>query len=666
MIILDILQNILDIFPHLILGAGYSIFGGMAGGSQSGKLTFKKLYGGTNVTLAANTQIIAIYDTTSTSGTPISNCIIAVGTGTDIADSFLSVESGIRKCAIDGAAGINSANLTCNNSPDDSMILGGCQSTILSKRSSILGGRCNIIKHCSYLGGGKSAYDNLILGGRNNKLYTGQNSNLDYLDNSILSGTENKSYCSLNSSILSGNKNYICKVGCYETPTKIYTSPTIIQGRANYMCCLFSNRGPRLIVNGINNSVTLCSSFIDNGKGHTLHGEYSSILNGCQNVIGGLSGGKPYKTNYTTIVNGFCNCILSYNKTNYSMRSVIINGCNNKIICREQYGSSVLNGKANVIFKNTYTTVLNGSKNLICDDGTIGSSNSILSGYNNLIRGATTPVGNSILNGKQNGFVYSGSHLPVYNLVVNGYDNRMNGYPIKYSSIIGKRGNEINSGGTGNEMNMIIGNIRNHILCNSNNSTIIGNYQNLIGSTTGLSSNNVIIGLCCNQITSTSNNTSHNSILGGMHNTIYRSCYLNSIVASCNSVITNTNTTLSSVLASESSSVSTSSISSMVIGSYYSKICCGCGSVIINSRKSNIAPVGGIMVCNSATIAIAGTTMSCSNLVCTNIVQTFGTMSVKTSMASAKCDGLSFCNTIGSTICRIVAVRGIITCIVTI
>jgi hypothetical protein len=213
MIILDILQNILDIFPHLILGAGYSIFGGMAGGSQSGKLTFKKLYGGTNVTLGANTQIISIYDTTSTSGTPISNCIIAVGTGTDIADSFLSVESGIRKCAINGAAGINSYH-TSNNNLEDSMILGGCKATIQdSSRSSILGGCCNIIKHCSYPGGRKSAYDNLILGGRNNKLYTGQNSNLDYLDNSILSGSENGSYCSLNSSILSGHRNFICKVG---------------------------------------------------------------------------------------------------------------------------------------------------------------------------------------------------------------------------------------------------------------------------------------------------------------------------------------------------------------------------------------------------------------------------------------------------------------------
>ena len=52
MIVIDIINSIFDILPQLILATSPAcVFGGMGSGSQSGKLTFKKLVEGLDVDL---------------------------------------------------------------------------------------------------------------------------------------------------------------------------------------------------------------------------------------------------------------------------------------------------------------------------------------------------------------------------------------------------------------------------------------------------------------------------------------------------------------------------------------------------------------------------------------------------------------------------------------
>jgi hypothetical protein len=312
MIILDILQNILEIFPHLILGAGYSIFGGIGSGSQSGKLTFKKLFGGTNINcsdfginLDATSQVITLSDTTPSSAPPIiGSFVIAVGTGTTITDSFLCVVNSAQKCAINGALGINTTgNYIFNNS--SSMILGGYNGSInCSNRSAILGGCFNCINAALYNEDKVTNCDNLITSGSRNIICSSRDASAYYRDTSIVGGSYNNTVCSSNSAILNGCRNCICCVGYYGGRGDIFTSPTIIQGAANYMDYrdASNSRGPRLIINGCNNYLSYPNSFIDNGKKNKLIGKYSSILNGREGSIGSNSKGS-IPSDFSTIIN---------------------------------------------------------------------------------------------------------------------------------------------------------------------------------------------------------------------------------------------------------------------------------------------------------------------------------------------------------------------------
>ena len=55
MIVLDILHNIFEILPELILGAGpFCVFKGMGTGKDSGKLLFKRIYTDTGVSITEN------------------------------------------------------------------------------------------------------------------------------------------------------------------------------------------------------------------------------------------------------------------------------------------------------------------------------------------------------------------------------------------------------------------------------------------------------------------------------------------------------------------------------------------------------------------------------------------------------------------------------------
>ena len=57
MIIVDVINSIFDILPQLILATSPAcVFAGMGSGSQSGKLTFKKIYSGEGIQIVEDSS----------------------------------------------------------------------------------------------------------------------------------------------------------------------------------------------------------------------------------------------------------------------------------------------------------------------------------------------------------------------------------------------------------------------------------------------------------------------------------------------------------------------------------------------------------------------------------------------------------------------------------
>ena len=318
MIVLDILNNIFEILPELILGAGpFCVFKGMGTGKDSGKLLFKRIYTDTGLTITENATNLDF----SVSGggpppDPIDICEVAFGTGTGITSSVVYVDDTINRCALLGISNISTYKSYNNNfsavsNDTGTLIIGGYQNKVYdtySENSLIVGGRNN-----TFLNYGPSLASNqsVIIGSREscmkgyvekseNNFISSQNSYIHGYSNNFLSGGDlaiNIKF-SRNSSLLA-----TVKLSGINNSTK----SQVIEG--GYIC-----RGKgHSIQNGVGNK--------------TYYGTYNSVQNGIQNVITGeiANSQSPY-TYYSSILNGRTNQLRS------GRGNTILTGRENKII----------------------------------------------------------------------------------------------------------------------------------------------------------------------------------------------------------------------------------------------------------------------------------------------------------------------------------------------
>ena len=89
MIIIDIINSIFDILPQLILATSPAyVFAGMGSGSQSGKLTFKKIFSGEGVNIVQDENSLMFQVTGGSNAIGIDSCKVVMGdTSTGITGS---------------------------------------------------------------------------------------------------------------------------------------------------------------------------------------------------------------------------------------------------------------------------------------------------------------------------------------------------------------------------------------------------------------------------------------------------------------------------------------------------------------------------------------------------------------------------------------------------
>jgi hypothetical protein len=468
MIVVDILHNVFEILPELILGAGpFCVFKGMGTGKDSGKLLFKKIYtdGGLSITEDENSLDLSA---TGISDTAVCLRKIAFGcsTGNGLTSSvFASLEGNLPQCdsvqcisIIGGSNNCNYVGISGTNQDNrTSLVVGGSQNKIKQGPGHvIIGGYQNYIKsQCqnSIVSSESALIDNSIcssvLSSHSGKIY-------DSCSSSILSSYGSKIYNSRNSSIFGytskiKNSQFTSTLGClnealgtkltfisgYRNCGSTSSITSILNGKQNIICkfCTFESS----IVNGYSNFIVGASqSVILNGTSNRLSNQnmtnktyvsfQSSILNGTDNAIivddddPGIDKYVPGGRN--VIANGILNCI---NKS--SGNSIIMNGYRNEVLMSN---STILNGFKN---KGSCTTIIHSSQ-------TCGNSNDVIFSQDCVIacglnkstiivpaltyfrnsagRGvceisdqSSKNLRNSVIVGNHNGIIFGGAKLPV-------------------------------------------------------------------------------------------------------------------------------------------------------------------------------------------------------------------------------------------------------------
>jgi len=409
MIVIDILHNIFEILPELILGAGpFCVFKGMGTGKDSGKLLFKKIYTDTGVSITENPTNLDIKASGGTTDQSIRAYEISFGCGAGITSSAFSLcvcpDLGYR--SISEIAMIGSGPLSNNKygkltANCENLIIGGNYNKISNNQvglepinNQIIGG----YKNCVYYINALSSVNNTsIVGGSFNR-------SLGTNANTIISGISNCTEYSQNSTIISSGG------------TKINSnSSAIISSALAYILRSGANCE-------LSSVITSSSGYILDSSHSTIFGNstkfqsnsYSTVLNGRNNWMKDCS--------YTsTVVNGYYNHIVPGND-NSAYSTTIFNGFKNCFLNQNsplpgeggmRY-SSIMNGKYNYFLlpagsrKDTVmnSNILNGSKNVLTlsDSGLTPSSSIILNGYKNCLDYKTLGGFNpgSIFNGKLN------------------------------------------------------------------------------------------------------------------------------------------------------------------------------------------------------------------------------------------------------------------------
>lgn len=219
---------------------------------------------------------------------------------------------------------------------------------------------------------------------------------------STISGGTTNHITSSCSYIGGGEKNHIEKTadhstiigGISNTVFLAASCSTIIGGCKNQIGTTATNTQKSVILGGTTNNILRCGcQMLIFGEENTTcggPGSFSTILNGCRNVIGGGSSG----CNHSFIAGGISNCI------NDGANSSILNGCSNRI---NSDCSTIIGGKQNLILSTHNESYVIGS----C----ITSSASCTVHVNNLVAGCTVQLNsrNPLPSGAAGQLIMSGS-----------------------------------------------------------------------------------------------------------------------------------------------------------------------------------------------------------------------------------------------------------------
>ena len=252
-----------------------------------------------------------------------------------------------------------------HNTSSHGVIAGGCNNSVSGDYSAIVGGENNCITPIqgdhNFIGGGVqntvSGYKNSIVGGQGNTVST-------YTDYStIVSGINNKTCSGYNifvkeSIITHGSNNCICPAtnDCNEAPATITRS--ILGGSCNIITtCAYYDYD-----NLVSGCASICNSSILNGIQNRICGTASSTYSSQQ----GFQVGAPAIIISSLIVSGSANKIVndqtigSQQPTNFS---TILNGSNN-LICTDISYTSILGGRNNTTVSGNYSTIIGGYNNI--------------------------------------------------------------------------------------------------------------------------------------------------------------------------------------------------------------------------------------------------------------------------------------------------------------
>ena len=298
-------------------------------------------------------------------------------------------------------------------------------------------------------------------------------------------------------------------------------------------------------------------------KGLTAAGNNTLSTDSVNSVILGGEENTIYRTEDSSIISGYNNCIANcayFGCSDASQKfSSIIGGCSN-IICDNSWSTGILSGDCNRIMRSSdFSTIVGGKNNDIVQDACCAS---IVAGSLNIIHCKSD--GGTILGGYLNylaNYSYNSS-------IIGGSYNRVN---LKNS-------NSIISGGLNNKIyqyssnSSIQGGCYNYVL-GSNGSNINGGLCNSIQMN---SSNTFVASSNCSQISECS---SFNTILSGKENVICQNSDYNAIISGgCN--IINSNSIFSSIISGNNNCITQSSLSSIING-YNNCIICSNYSTII-------------------------------------------------------------------------------------
>ncbi len=343
-------MEIFEILQGLILSA--SIFSKMGTGSQSGKLLFKRLYGGDNILIVDGPTVITVSNTFNQC--PVILDRVAMGTGDNITNScsglaninfyqgdkffawgkylnnienYASKTSSVFLDSYTGATMYGFANRIDYSSIPNMIISGSnnyLKNTINSYSSLILGGRNN------YFGNG--AYS-VIIGGRGNKT----------LKSELSTGSK---FDQLFVSITGGFKNCIARSEL----------STILGGKGNNI----SNSPENLIISGLSSSITTATTSLFPRQNIIVSGQNNSIYQGTSNITilsscsvkikTDLESPASFRTSGDIVISSNSSEILASSSVAYSSFNSLITGYSNKII-NSNY-NDIIGGCENCIYMN--------------------------------------------------------------------------------------------------------------------------------------------------------------------------------------------------------------------------------------------------------------------------------------------------------------------------
>lgn len=384
MIIIDIINSIFDILPQLILATSPAyVFAGMGSGSQSGKLTFKKIFSGEGINITQDNTSLMFQVTGGSNAIGIDSCEIVMGnsitgitgstniktceaykaiTGVRVISGTFSplsysllnqsrtsiIIAGRSNCIESNSqySSIIGGNLNCINKSVPysyyGTILGGCRNKICEGSGTIITSRCSTIY-------GASVNSNLIVGGFKNLIST--TSNINYT--SIIGGCFNRMYDMRYSSIINScysnvKNNFATSINSIGV-TKL-ESPMFVDigGDGNTSQCTLneqftsiSSRKSQLSRRAEDTSII--SSYASCAYQATASSIISSI---CSNIS---------DTIYGSIISSCSSKILGTNSTNSHFNSII---SSNKGVILNSGGSSVISSYGATVSFSISSTIL--------------------------------------------------------------------------------------------------------------------------------------------------------------------------------------------------------------------------------------------------------------------------------------------------------------------